>query len=46
MRDKLIHDYGDVDYFIVWDVAARKAPDLITRLKAVIDAARDPSQSS
>ncbi len=25
MRDRLIHDYGGVDYQIVWDVAANKA---------------------
>ena len=24
MRDRLIHDYGGVDYLIVWDVAANK----------------------
>lgn len=26
MRDKLIHDYFGVDYTLVWDVAANKAP--------------------
>jgi uncharacterized protein with HEPN domain len=39
MRDKLIHDYGGVDYLIVWDVAASKAPDLATKLQAIIDSA-------
>src|SRR5512138_3797341 len=26
MRDKLIHDYFGVDYDLVWEVAANKAP--------------------
>ena len=29
MRDRLIHSYFGVDYEIVWDVAANKAPELI-----------------
>ena len=37
MRDKLIHDYGGVDYFIVWDVATTKAPELAGKLKQIID---------
>lgn len=28
MRDRLIHDYFGVDYFIVYDVARNKAPGL------------------
>jgi uncharacterized protein with HEPN domain len=36
MRDRLIHDYGGVDYQIVWDVAVNKAPDLVTKLKSII----------
>jgi uncharacterized protein with HEPN domain len=28
MRDRLIHDYGGVDYFIVWDVAKDRAAKL------------------
>ncbi|MEI6390629.1 MAG: HepT-like ribonuclease domain-containing protein [Verrucomicrobiota bacterium] len=27
MRDRLIHDYGGVDYQIVWDVAAKTTRD-------------------
>lgn len=38
MRDKLIHDYGGVDYYIVWDVAANKAPELTRKLRAIIEA--------
>lgn len=37
MRDKLIHDYGGVDYFIVWDVATNKAPELASKLRQTID---------
>ena len=36
MRDRLIHDYFGVDYFIVFDVARNKAPDLIIKMKHVI----------
>src|SRR2546423_1678719 len=32
MRDRLIHDYGGVDYLIVWDVAANKAPGSAAQL--------------
>lgn len=38
MRDRLIHDYAGVDYFIVWDVAETKAPDLVRQLRPVIEA--------
>ena len=37
MRDRLIHDYGGVDYQIVWDVAANKAAGLATRLRAALE---------
>ena len=37
MRDKLIHDYGGVDYFIVWDVATKKADELAAKLKPIIE---------
>jgi uncharacterized protein with HEPN domain len=29
MRDKLIHDYFGVDYYLVWDIATIKAKKLI-----------------
>jgi uncharacterized protein with HEPN domain len=38
MRDRLIHDYGGVDYLIVWDVAAHKAPTLANQLRFIIQA--------
>jgi uncharacterized protein with HEPN domain len=37
MRDRLIHDYFGVDYEIVWDVAANKAPELRDRLEAILE---------
>ena len=38
MRDRLIHDYGGVDYQIVWDVAASKAADLAAKLRPILEA--------
>ena len=38
MRDRLIHDYGGVDYQIVWDVAVNKAGDLSTKLRPILEA--------
>jgi uncharacterized protein with HEPN domain len=42
MRDRLIHDYGGVDYQIVWDVAATKAADLAARLRPIFEAGSQP----
>ena len=42
MRDRLIHDYGSVDYLIVWDVAANKTGDLVANLPAIIESAARP----
>jgi uncharacterized protein with HEPN domain len=39
MRDRLIHDYGGVDYLIVWEVATNKAPAVAAQLGAIIEAA-------
>lgn len=36
MRDRLIHDYADVDYFIVWDVAETHVPELVSHLGPVV----------
>src|SRR5436190_13160858 len=33
MRDNLIHDYGGVDYLIVWDVATNKRAQDARRLR-------------
>ena len=37
MRDRLIHDYADVDYFIVWDVVETKVPELAEQLRPVVE---------
>jgi uncharacterized protein with HEPN domain len=37
MRDRLIHDYADVDYVIVWDVAKTKTPQLANHLRPIIE---------
>jgi len=42
MRDRLIHDYGGVDYQIVWDVAANKAADLEAKLRPILEASDRP----
>lgn len=36
MRDKLIHDYFGIDYEIVWDAAASKAPALHRKIKGLL----------
>ena len=37
MRDRLIHGYFGVDYDIVWDVAARKAPQIVQAVQRMLD---------
>jgi uncharacterized protein with HEPN domain len=37
MRDKLIHDYMGVNYYIVWDVIKNKIPELSDQIIFVID---------
>ena len=37
MRDRLIHDYLGVDYYIVFDVARRKGPDLRLQIEQIIE---------
>jgi uncharacterized protein with HEPN domain len=36
MRDRLIHDYFGVDYYLVWDVATTKLPDLHEKLQHLL----------
>jgi uncharacterized protein with HEPN domain len=36
VRDRLIHSYFGVDYEIVWDVAANKAPQLIPEFLKIL----------
>jgi uncharacterized protein with HEPN domain len=37
MRGRLIHDYAEVDYFIVWDVAKTKVPELAEQLRPIVE---------
>lgn len=37
MRDRLIHDYMGINYFIVWDVVRNKIPELEKQIAAVIN---------
>ena len=36
MRHKVVHDYLDVDYDIVWDTLTRELPPLIEKLKQIV----------
>jgi uncharacterized protein with HEPN domain len=36
MRDRLIHDYGGVDYEIVWQTITEDVPDLLAKLKPIL----------
>lgn len=36
MRDRLIHDYFGVDYYIVFDVARNKAPTLAAAMDEIL----------
>lgn len=36
MRDRLIHDYMGINYFIVWDVVRNKIPELTEQIQEVI----------
>ena len=38
MRDRLIHDYGGVDYVIVWNVATTRVPELAKHLRPIVEA--------
>jgi uncharacterized protein with HEPN domain len=38
MRDRLIHGYLGVNYFIVWDVVKNKIPALSQQIQAIIEA--------
>lgn len=37
MRDKLIHDYFDVDADTVWETATKDIPDMIPTIKIILD---------
>jgi len=37
MRDKLIHDYFDVDLETVWETGTKDIPELISDIKTIIE---------
>ncbi len=37
MRDRLIHDYGGVDYEIVWQTITDDVPNLLERLTGILE---------
>ena len=37
MRDRLIHDYMGINYFIVWDVVKNKIPELYPQILEIVD---------
>lgn len=37
MRDRLIHDYGGVDYEIVWQTITEDVPNLLAKLRPILD---------
>ena len=41
MRDRLVHDYMGVNYYIVWDVAKNIIPVLISQIQEVIVSCED-----
>lgn len=41
MRDRLVHDYMGVNYFIVWDVAKNIIPELTLQIQAVINSTNE-----
>lgn len=36
MRDKLIHDYAEVDYDIVWNTVTHKIPELKLQIEKIL----------
>ena len=45
MRDRLVHDYMGVNYYIVWDVAKNIIPELTNQIQEVIDASQEQVSS-
>jgi uncharacterized protein with HEPN domain len=43
MRDKLIHDYMGINYYIVWDVIKNKIPELDKEISIIINSANAKS---
>jgi len=37
MRNVAVHDYADVDLMLIWTTVRRELPDLIERLRKILD---------
>lgn len=37
MRNRLIHDYGNIDYELIWDVVETKLESLQTELRRILE---------
>lgn len=37
MRDKLIHDYFDVDLDMVWETATKDIPTLLPEIESIVE---------
>lgn len=46
MRDRLVHDYMGVNYYIVWDVAKNIIPELTTQIQEIIDSYQSAEKTS
>ncbi len=38
IRHRIVHDYMDVDYDVLWEVATRDLPGLIAQLEKIVPA--------
>jgi uncharacterized protein with HEPN domain len=41
MRNRLIHEYDDIDLFLVWDTAQNDLPILISTLEPIFNEIQD-----
>lgn len=46
MRDRLVHDYMGVNYYIVWDVAKNIIPTLMTQIEEIINSYREVQENA
>lgn len=37
LRNRIIHNYDDIDYKIIWNVLQNEIPELIQQIEAIID---------
>lgn len=37
LRNKIIHNYDDIDYAIVWNIVKNEIPKLIQQIELIID---------